>query len=221
MPALFERFRPQTLDRVVAQDEAVALLRGVERTTGLAGRAYMVIGPTGSGKTTFARIIARSIASDFCVTELDGDALTDKRLRDILRGLFMYGWGNGKSGRAVIVNECHGLTAGVVRALLVALEEIPSHVAWIFTTVNLGAQKLLDGTLDGTALFHRCLPVELARRGIAQAGAERVKADMASVGLDGKPLAYYVRLFQLERNSWRGVYQRAEADALAGSEAGA
>jgi len=109
-------------------------------------------------------------------------------------------------------------SAGVVRALLVALEDIPDHAAWIFTTTNIGAAGLFDHTMDGGPLLSRCLPIELARRNIAEQGAVKVQADMASVGMDGREPSYYVRLFKEERNNWRAVYQRAEADALAGPE---
>ncbi|MCH7840684.1 MAG: hypothetical protein IID38_10685, partial [Planctomycetes bacterium] len=136
--------------------------------------------------------------------------LTLARLRKIEHTMRLYGFGS-KSGRAWIVNEAHGLTAGVVRALLVALEPIPPHVVWCFTTTNDGQDKLFDDTDDAGPLLSRCSRIELARQGLAKPFAAYVKGIAEREGLDGRPIEQYVRLAQRERNNLRAMLQAVEA----------
>ena len=84
--------------------------------------AGLLVGPIGSpaslepGKTTIARLIAAEVADGLHVEELDASDLTPGRLRDVERGLQSYGFGRG--GKAVIVNEAHGLRKDTIRQLL-------------------------------------------------------------------------------------------------------
>ena len=61
---LFEKYRPRAFDDVVGQDKAVAVLRRLERSGGLAGRAYFVSGASGTGKSTLGRIIAGMVGDE-------------------------------------------------------------------------------------------------------------------------------------------------------------
>ena len=151
---LHEQYRPRSWSDVVGQDKAVAKIKAVARR-GLAGRAFWISGQSGTGKTTIARLIAAEVASDVCTQELDATDLTPARLREIEKSMSQYG-GWGKTGRAYIVNEAHGLRKDTIRQLLVLLERLPRHVVVIFTTTNDGQESLFDDHEDAHPLLSRC-----------------------------------------------------------------
>ena len=68
---LYEKYRPTSLGDVLGQDKAVQCLRRMVEANGIAGRAFWISGATGVGKTTIARIIAKTIADPFFVDEFD------------------------------------------------------------------------------------------------------------------------------------------------------
>ena len=212
---LFEQYRPQAFDDVVGQSRALTVLDRLRSRGGLSRRAFWLAGPSGTGKTTLARLIAAEVADEFCVEEIDATDLTGARIRDIERGSHTYGLAvNGKHGRAYIVNESHGLRKDAIRQLLTTLERIPSHVVWVFTTTNDGAESLFDEQLDAHPLLSRCVEVPMSRRGLAEALAKRAREIAQAEGLDGKPIASYVRLLRDCRLNMRRALQKIEAGAM-------
>src|SRR3989338_1428957 len=57
---LYRKYRPQTFSEVVGQEHVVKTLQGA-LTTGRTGHAYLFCGPRGTGKTTVARLLAKSL----------------------------------------------------------------------------------------------------------------------------------------------------------------
>lgn len=204
---LFEKYRPAALSEIIGQDKAVRKL-GIIARTGIGGKAFWFSGATGTGKTSMALILANEIADDVFIMELDAGKLTPARLDDIEAESHFAAWGKG--GRAYVVNEAHGLSAAAIRQLLVMLERIPSHVAWIFTTTNDGEEKLFDNCDDGFPLLSRCAAISLTNQGLADALAPRLAEIAAAENLGIRPPADFKKLMQRNKNNVRACLQAIE-----------
>lgn len=132
MDALHTKYRPTRLEDVVGQDHAMAGLKAV-----LAARkqqAFIFEGPSGTGKTTLARICANLLG---CSSPREIDAATHTgvdAMREVADGArFVSLDGEPK---AFIVDECHRLTKQAWESLLKDIEEPPAGVYWFFCTTE-------------------------------------------------------------------------------------
>ena len=214
---LFEKCRPTTWAEVIGQTTALATINLLRERGGLSGRAYWIAGPSGTGKTTIAYLLAQEIADPLCVHELDASLLTASELRDIEGTMRLYGWGaTKKTGRAYIINEAHGLGKAAVRQLLTVLEPLPRHVAVIFTSSK-EKTCLFEDMEEAGPLMSRCTVLRLTSYGMAPLFAERAKAIAAAEGLNGRDMKQYLKLAERCKNNFRAMLSCVEAgEMLAG-----
>jgi len=151
---LARKYRPATFDEVVGQDAITRTLRNA-LVSGRIAHAYLFAGPRGIGKTTTARLLARSLlcperkgaepcgACAACadaaasVDIIEIDAASNRKIEDIrtLRENVKYAPARGRY-KIYIIDEVHQLTADAFDALLKTLEEPPAHVVMVLATTD-------------------------------------------------------------------------------------
>ena len=153
---LYRQYRPLTFDDVVGQDAAVTALRQSVVAKKLA-HAYLFCGQHGTGKTTIAKIFARSVNCEHpvngnpcnecptCKGILDGsildvtemDAASNNGVDDIRPILQEVNFAPTRTTYKVyIIDEVHMLSKGAFNALLKTIEEPPKHVIFLFATTE-------------------------------------------------------------------------------------
>ena len=157
MAALYRKYRPQTFDEVVGQEAVVRTLRNAI-TAGSVRQAYLFAGPRGTGKTSMARILAKSlncqhgptvtpdgtchacvaIAAGTSLDVIEMDAASQRGIDDIreIRDRVVLQPVEGKH-KVYILDEAHQLTDAAWNALLKLIEEPPPHLVFIFCTTDL------------------------------------------------------------------------------------
>jgi DNA polymerase-3 subunit gamma/tau len=150
------RKRPRTLGEMVGQDFVVATL-GNALTTGQVAHAYLFSGPRGTGKTSTARILARSLnceqgptaapcgtcsscveitrGSSPDVIEIDGASNTSVNDVREIKDEVLYAPQSSRK-KIYIIDEVHMLSNSAFNALLKTIEEPPPYIIFIFATTE-------------------------------------------------------------------------------------
>jgi DNA polymerase-3 subunit gamma/tau len=166
------KYRPATFDMVIGQDSITNTLKSAIRNKHLA-QAYLFCGPRGVGKTTCARIFAKTIncvnlgdnleACDKCESCLsfnssrsfnihELDAASNNKVEDIrsLNDQVRIPPQIGKYS-IYIIDEVHMLSSSAFNAFLKTLEEPPSHAIFILATTE--KHKIIPTILSRCQIF--------------------------------------------------------------------
>src|SRR5688500_15955315 len=166
---LARKYRSRTFDEVVGQDHvAKTLKRAIE--SGRIAHAFLFTGTRGTGKTSMARILAKSLnclssdgpttkpclkcdscraiatGDDMDVMEIDAASNTQvDKTREVILDNAAYRPARGRF-RVYIIDEVHMLSKAAFNALLKTLEEPPEHVKFILATTEV--EKVLQTILS-------------------------------------------------------------------------
>lgn len=159
--ALTRKYRPNSFEDIVSQDHVINTLKNAIKQNRLS-HAYMFCGPRGVGKTTIARVLARTInevddsvdgeALNQTLNIIEMDAASNNKVEDVhhLRESVRIPPQNGRY-KIFIVDEVHMLSKAAFNALLKTLEEPPEHVIFIFATTE--PHKVLPTILSRVQRF--------------------------------------------------------------------
>jgi DNA polymerase-3 subunit gamma/tau len=135
--ALYRKYRPDSLKKLVGQPDAVALIEKQVKNNNLS-HAYLFSGPRGVGKTSLARIISTTLGCDpvFDITEIDAASHNKvDDIRELNDSINFIASSPGKK-RVFILDEVHMLSNAASNAFLKTLEEPPEHVIFILATTE-------------------------------------------------------------------------------------
>jgi len=155
--ALYRKYRPQSFADVVGQEAVVRTLKNAI-AGGQVRQAYLFAGPRGTGKTSMARILAKSlnceegptaepdgtchvcraIAAGTSLDVVEMDAASQRGIDDIreIRDRVVLQPVEGRY-KVYILDEAHQLTDAAWNALLKLIEEPPPHLVFVFCTTDL------------------------------------------------------------------------------------
>ncbi|MDE5950664.1 MAG: DNA polymerase III subunit gamma/tau [Acetatifactor sp.] len=204
--ALYRKFRPSTFAEVKGQDHIVTTLKNQIRA-GRIGHAYLFTGTRGTGKTSVAKIFARTvncenptpdgpcgecaicraIAAGASMNVIEIDAASNNgvdNIREIVEEV-SYSPAEGKY-KVYIIDEVHMLSIGAFNALLKTLEEPPSYVIFILATTEVHKLPI--------TILSRCQRYDFKRITIDTIAARmRQLTEVEQVQVEEKALRYIAK----------------------------
>src|SRR2546430_4898484 len=203
MAALYRKYRPQSFGDVVGQEAVVRTLKNAIASNQVR-QAYLFAGPRGTGKTSLARILAKSlncangpsvtpdgtchaclaIAAGTSLDVIEMDAASQRGIDDIreIRDRVVLQPVEGRY-KVYILDEAHQLTDAAWNALLKLIEEPPPHLVFIFCTTDLSKVLATVRSRCQTFVFQRPRLQELLKVLRMVADAEQIDAPDQALSL--------------------------------------
>ncbi|HWR44267.1 DNA polymerase III subunit gamma/tau [Sporomusa sp.] len=198
--ALYRKWRPQDFDNLVGQEHISITLKNAI-ATGKIAHAYLFAGPRGTGKTSTAKILAKSlncqhgptanpcnacpncdkITAGTSMDVFEVDAASNRGIDEIrdLRETVKFAPVDGRY-KVYIIDEVHMLTTEAFNALLKTLEEPPGHVVFVLATTE---PHKIPATIHS-----RCQRYDFRRIGVREI-VERLAVVAEHSGLQAAPEA--------------------------------
>ncbi len=195
------KWRPQRFEDVVGQEHITQTLKNSIKS-GKIAHAFIFSGPRGIGKTSTARILAKSLncpnqkdynpcnECEVCTSITNGtnvdvieiDGASNRRIDEIrtLRESVQYAPSTVKY-KVYIIDEVHMLTTESFNALLKVLEEPPSNVIFIFATTDIHKVPATILSRCQRYEFRRLTTEEIKNHLIKIAQAEKIEYDEAAI----------------------------------------
>jgi DNA polymerase-3 subunit gamma/tau len=229
--SLYRKYRAQDFEELLGQSHVTVTLRNAIQQGRLA-HAYLFCGPRGTGKTSTARLLAKSlnceqgptpspckvcrfcraIQEGNCVDVVEMDAASETSIDDVRTSIIENAKYPPMEARykIYIIDEVHDLSAKAFDALLKTIEEPPPHVVFILATTE----------------FHRVPPTIRSRcqrfdfhRGTIADITRRLEQVLAAEGFTAEPAALHL-VARAADGSWRDALTALE-QVIAFSEGGA
>jgi DNA polymerase-3 subunit gamma/tau len=216
------KFRPQLFSEVVSQEFVTQTLKNANLTNKIA-HSYLLSGPRGIGKTTIARIFAKSLN---CANPKDGEPCNNcENCAEITKGVHPDVFElDAASNRGIddvraiqdaakyfplkakykffIVDEVHMLTIQAFNALLKILEEPPEYLIFILATTN--PEKIPQ------TIISRCQRFALHRLKVSEVSAKLLDiANIEKVTIDGESLFLIAKLGDGALRDSLGIFDMA------------
>lgn len=152
---LYRKYRPTTFDEVIGQKYTISMLKNAI-VNDKVSHAYIFTGPRGTGKTSTAKIFAKTINCENAkegipcgecnsclniennadIIEIDAASNTGvDEIRELINNVKIAP--SFSKYKIYIIDEVHMLTQNAFNALLLTLEEPPSHIVFILATTNI------------------------------------------------------------------------------------
>jgi len=213
MVALYEKLRPQSIEEFVGFSEVINRLTALNTAVGWDGQVFWITGLSGTGKTTLARIIAKSISTDLDTEEVDAADVSMEVLRDWEKRCHYF---PQREAYSFIVNEAHTLSTKVISRLQTLLETpaVQKRGTFLFTTTDRGQQLLFDTKFDALPFLSRAIKVELKPSDATLVALSLQLASVGStLGYDLPPAAYEDLLAEC-RGNMRESLQKIASGAI-------